>query len=182
MEASINQLNIFEFSGNKTVSIECACDDCRENCIDISTYNNKYKIETDCPICGDTHTYNINKNVFWTRPVITLKCPMSGIDTLFIGEHDLISDSIKKQQHIFDDARMHHDELNLVLEILECLNSFADDSRLYCECGCKNIQAMVANDEVILSCPDCNNKRIFEISIDTLSMLLNLNSIILNNM
>ncbi len=181
MEPSISELNIFEFSGTKTVHLNCSDDECRENCVNISTYNNKYRIEIYCPICGETHTYNINKNIFWTRPLIKLKCYVSNMDTLFIGEYSEVESAIQNHQHIFDDARSHHDELNLVLEIIECINSFAEEGRMYCSCGCHNIQAIVSQDEITLTCPDCNTKRTFSINIDTLSMLLNLDSIVLNN-
>lgn len=181
IESSITELNIFKFSGNKTVSLNCSDDDCRESCVNISNYNDKYKLEIVCPICGESHTFNINKNAFWSRPLISLKCPVSGIDMLFIGNKSDVTKSIKKQQHIFDDMRMHSSEINLVLEIIECINSFAEERRMYCECGCREIRATVTQNEIILTCPHCNNKRTFEISIDTLSMLLNLNSIVLNN-
>lgn len=179
IESTIKELNIFNFSGNKVVSLDCSDDDCRENCANISNHNNKYKFEIICPVCGENHTFNINKNTFWSRPLISLKCPVSGINILFLGNKNDVTKSIEKQCHIFDDMRMQNSEINLVLEIIECINSFAEERRMYCECGCHEIRATVTQNEIILTCPQCSRKRSFEISIDTLSMLLNLNSIVL---
>lgn len=181
MEASINELNIFDFSGSKTVRLGCMSDECRENCLNISSYNNKYRLEQYCPVCGENHTYNINKNIFWTRPIINLKCYVSGMDILYIGEYEKVEASIHEQQQVFDDARSHHEELNLVLEIIECINSFAEEQRMYCECGCRDIRATVSQNDITLSCPECGNKKVLGINIETLSALLNLDSIVLNN-
>lgn len=181
MEQTINELNIFDFSGTRTVHFNCADDECRENCVNISAYNNKYRIEMYCPVCGETHTYYINKNIFWTRPIIKLKCYASNMDTLFIGEYDEVETALTSNKPIFDDARTHHDELNLVLEIIECINSFADEGRIYCTCGCHNIKAVVSQNDITLSCPECDSRRTFLINADTLSILLNLDFIVLNN-
>ena len=181
MESSVNELNIFDFSGSKHVPLICSGDDCREKCVDISMLNGKYRIELYCPICGEMHTYNINKNIFWARPLIALKCYASNMDALFIGSRKQVVSAIDEQQKIFDEARDHHDELNLVLEIIECINSFAEKERMYCSCGCHDIRAIVSHDEITLSCPDCNTRRSFKIDINTLTMLLNLDSIVLNN-
>lgn len=179
MESSVSEINIFDFSGKKTVNLKCSSDDCRESCVNLSTYNDKYRIEMYCPVCGETHIYNINKNIFWTRPVIKLKCNVSNMDILFIGEEKNIESAVNMQRDIFDDAKNHHDELNLVLEILECINSFADEGRMYCTCGCRAIRVAVFSNEIVLTCSDCGTKRTLDISVDTLSMLLNLESIVL---
>lgn len=178
-ESSIKQLNIFDFSGSNSIALNCADDTCRENCVNISKYNDKHKIEIVCPVCGESHVFNIKKNTLWSRPSLSLKCPVSGINIFFVGTKQGVTDAVKKQQHIFDDMRMHNSEINLVLEIIECINSFAEEKRMYCECGCREIRATVTQTEIILTCPQCGNTRSFEISIDTLSMLLNLNCIVL---
>lgn len=71
-----------------------------ENCKINLTRHAEINIKMKCPICGKNHCYKFKINDFRNTKMFTSGCENSGLTVFFIGEFEMISDTINKQIYI----------------------------------------------------------------------------------
>ena len=100
---STRKLSLFNFSGGTDVKLICPVNGCHEECASIHQGKNKYRIDIECPLCGETHTHTIKPVSFWNKRLVTYKCPETNVDIFYIGEHDAVEDAIMQNASVYDD-------------------------------------------------------------------------------
>lgn len=184
---SSKSLSIFNFSGVDKLQLICPTHGCHELCVYITQKNHKYKIDITCPLCGETHSYTIDKEHFWNRPLITYKCPAAGMDIFFAGERKKVEKSLDENADMYSDiiddidnidADPEDSSINLLYSIIERLHILKDNNKISCVCGEEDIDLNIVGGNITLTCPNCRKSRTLETSENTLIQLLNTHTII----
>ena len=182
-------ISVFNFSGADKLKLICPTHGCHETCVSITQKNEKYKIDIECPLCSERHTYTINRDNFWHKPLITYKCPVAGIDIFFAGERAKVEKVLDDNSEIYSDIvdefseefRIGDDDtaFNLLYAIIEQLHKLKNSRKITCLCGETDIDLNVINGNIVLACPKCGRTKIIESNEETLTRLLNTNAVVL---
>lgn len=184
---STKSISVFNFSGDKKVNLICPTHGCHEICASITPKNSKYKIDIECPLCGGTHSYTVSKEAFWQKPLISYKCPASGIDTFFAGERHKVERALDEYSDVYSDILedfeevMHDDPFNLLYAMIERLHILQDKHLLSCVCDSDDIDLDIENGNIVIRCAHCGRTKKLEVSEDSLLRILNTNAIIIGN-
>lgn len=180
---SSKSLSIFRFSGKDKVSLICPTHGCHENCVYISPKSDKYKIDIECPLCGETHSYTITKESFWNKPLITYKCPAAGIDIFFAGKRREVEKVLDENSDLYTDIMDDLDEedlsFNLLYAMIEKLHSLKDSHSISCMCGSEDTEMNIINGNIMLTCRNCGKSKLIESTEENLTRLLNAHAIII---
>lgn len=184
---SSKALSIFNFSGKDKIQLICPTHGCHETCVYITQKNQKYKLDITCPLCGETHSYTISKEVFWNKPLITYKCPAAGIDIFFVGEKKEVEKTLDENSDMYSDViddmddDSDDDSFNLLYAIIERLHILKDSHKISCVCGGRDTELNVINGNILLTCSHCKKSRVIETSEENLIQLLNTHAIVIGN-
>ena len=180
-------LSVFNFSGAEKLQLICPTHNCHEVCVGITQKNNRYKLDIECPLCGDMHSYTIAKDSFWHKNIITYKCPVAGIDIFFAGDEDEVENKLNESADMYSDVIDGFDEdeedesFSLLYAIIDRLHKLKDRHHISCVCGHENIDFNIVNGNIILTCERCHKSKVIETSEDTLTRLLNSNTVIIGD-
>ena len=179
---TVREINLFDFSGNTACELPCASPMCAYRPVAISAKKDKYAISVHCPICDDTHLYNIRKITFWQKDFFVLHCPESGFGVLFIGDDKRIRDEITEQERLINELEDDFnvgEELSIIFEAVEHINMLAKNDNIFCSCGSRNIAIEIYNDHITLLCRDCHLKKEIKTDKESLENLLKSSTIVL---
>lgn len=179
-EAKIQKISAFQFPRNVETQIHCSDKNCDFMHIKIRPVREKYKITIACPICPDDHTFTINQTTLWDRDFFILKCPQSGLGIFFAGkdENRLLDEYYTQNDMlagIMAQEEFENDELDLLFEIFEQINTLAQENCISCSCGGENISIKLNLDSVALKCNDCQKELNIEVSEEFLAKLTDCN-------
>ena len=179
------KISAFDFSGRDKIPLLCSTLGCREECAKISFKNDKYKITVECPICGDAHAFTTQSARFWNKKLLTYKCPVSGIDIIFLGEEDAVEKNVTERSADYSEILPDYDdnspESETLYEILDCVHELRDNDRISCICGSRNVSIQLMNNCLVLVCEKCGRVRVIESNEHNLAMLLNAEAIVIGN-
>lgn len=184
---SSKYLSIFNFSGVENVQLICPTHGCHETCVHITQKNSKYKLDVECPLCGEKHSYYISKEHFWNKNLITYKCPVAGIDIFFAGKKDEVEKILEDNSDVYSDVIDDMDDdtdnvsFDLLYAIIERLHNLMENHDVSCLCGSEDIEMNIVNGNIILSCKKCKKTKVIEPREDNLTRILNTRTIVLGN-
>lgn len=189
---SQHSVNIFDFSGDTPMSLNCAGHGCGEHCASIIPRGKKYRIDTECPVCMETHSFFIPRDKLWTNNVLTLKCPESGIGIFFIGMPAAVNEKLREHIDMYnelfdeyygDDDDAPGDSFNeneLILHgIAECLERLVDRHAVKCSCGSTNTALSIKNELITAVCRDCGRQISLPADEHTLIQLMNIKTFVI---
>lgn len=182
---TVKDLNVFNISSDEHNSYYCTGETaCGAICITINPKKSIYEIIVSCPVCEDTHVFNIKKVRFWQndKPVV-LKCPETGIGVLFIGNHEDVTQLIYQQEtSIIQETYPNgaSDNVDLIFSIVEEINNLSKKDLISCSCKSNMISIGIDADAIILSCRNCGNTKTIPITEPELNKLLNASAIVLD--
>lgn len=179
---SVVNKNLFDFSGTAPVPLFCGTH-CGEECVSVLPKKDKYAITINCPMCDESHIFNIRKITFWQSKFFVMHCPETGIGILFIGDHDDVKREIDEQEEMF--VKMNEEfaiseELTLIFDTVERINEIAKDGNVSCSCGSSAISIEIDNEKITLRCRDCGRKKDIPATAESLESLLNASAIVLD--
>ncbi|MGE5576886.1 MAG: hypothetical protein ACM3TT_06805 [Syntrophothermus sp.] len=156
-----HQLSLFDFSGRRTVKVECGCG---FNLFTISTRDHhSYLLQVHCTICEAAHVFTMSAQDIWQPDLASLYCPDTEMEMGFLGKSQLVHEVVDKKQLPLEDllADMDYDDFfaapEVMLEVLRSLQKIASRGHLYCECGNFNIEVGVFPEKIELHCPKCDS-------------------------
>lgn len=179
---TVCDINLFDFSGTDTISFPCK-GSCPEQCITVTPKKDKYTVSVNCPMCDDPHIFNIKKITFWQNRFFVLHCLETGIGILFIGNRDEVKSEIEAQEEMFVKMNEEYaisDELNLIFDTVERINELAKDGGVSCSCGSTALSIEIDNEKITLRCRQCGRVKDIPANAETLDMLLNTSTIVLD--
>lgn len=88
-------VGIFSLSGSiKRLKCECT-----HSHLDIHTIGgNRICITIPCMFCRETHTFTVSTRVFFNRKLVKFHCPSTGMEIMFIGGIDEVSEALDKSE------------------------------------------------------------------------------------
>lgn len=179
---TVRDINLFDFSGSTAAEFLCTNSMCVHTNVRVSQKKDKYAISVHCPICDDTHIYNIRKITMWHNDFFVLRCPESGFGVLFIGSDKRIRDEIADQESVINELEEDFtvsEELSIIFEAVEHINELAKGDKISCSCGSRNIAIEIDNDFITLYCRDCMSERKIRTDASSLEELLKMSTIVL---
>lgn len=181
---STKALSIFELAGKQPVVCFCETAACGEQAVKLYEKKNTYIIEIECPVCGEQHSYTVKRQSFWTRALLTLKCPASDINIFFVGTEAAVRAEADKTAALL--AKMMEDmdledELHLMYDLIDCINELSKAGGISCRCGGHNIGISAEDRQIVLTCRDCRTQKHIEASLDSLIALLNTSTLVLDD-
>ena len=182
---TVKDINVFSLASEAPNVFLCTDETgCDSICISIEPKKNTYEIVINCPICEDSHTFNINKYKFWQndKPIV-LRCPELGVGILFVGDHDTVFSMAENQESSLlaetGTPSMPHD-LGLIFRTVEEINNLSKKDLVYCTCGSHSISIEIDSYSIVLSCRDCGQSKTFPLTEEELKKLLNASAIVLD--
>lgn len=182
--SSLRTVSAFEIKKRDGLTLYCSNKECSFNDVVILLSKDKYKINIDCPICGEEHSFTLSQKTLWNKDFFILNCPQSGFGILFIGKDtnrltkecsaqaEMIAGIIAANDEVYD-------ELDILFEIIEVINSLARDNSIHCNCYNESIAININADSVILTCRNCGKSITFNAKPEILDVLQEANEIII---
>lgn len=182
--SSLRTLSAFEIKKKEGLSLFCSNKNCHCDNVLILPSKNKYKFIIDCPICGEEHTFTLSQKTIWNKNFFILNCPQSGFGILFIGKDvEILKKEHNSQAEIIAGIVVSNDEicdeLDILFELVELINTFACENKIHCKCKSDNIAISINTDSLSLKCKSCDRVATFEANTETLNSLSKLSEIIL---
>ena len=172
---SLRTISAFEVKKDG-LSLNCSNKKCCFDNILISHLKDKYKINIDCPICGDEHTFTLSAKTVFNKDFLILNCPQSGFGILFMGKDSKrLAEECSAQAEIIagiiaanDET---YDELDILFEIIELINKYANNHAIHCNCENEDIIIGINTNSVTLKCKNCKKSITINATLETLSKL-----------
>ncbi len=164
----IDQINIFQLSGDKKYTIHCDCGS--EKAIIARKGSKHIAMNYYCIICDCKHSIVIPKVKFWSKNRFnTLLCHETDLKLGYYGSYKLLNRELERQQKDLDSManELGFDDFidpELMLAVLDYLHDTAADSNLYCECGSHDINIELFSNRVELACNNCQASLIIPVS------------------
>ena len=165
---NIDQLNIFQLSGDTRHKIFC---ECGSHKMTVSKKGADHiVVEYYCIICDHEHSAMLSANKFWSKNHLSsLVCLETKLNLGYYGPYMLINEKLEKQQ---EDLNSMADELGyddfsdpeLILAILDYLHDIAANGGLFCECGSHDISIDLSSEKVKLICNNCQATYVVPVS------------------
>lgn len=178
-EICSNDLSLFSVSNGHGAALICADDDCGEKCVTISKKGNKYAFAVECPVCADTHHFTLSTETILNKSRLSLKCPVSDIDILMIGNDDNLTD-------IFEDSLDEHSDLldsqtseTILMSMIEVLEKMSLKGNISCICGNDRIDVSANENCIYFSCPKCGRTKEIQVNEKNLALLWSAGSLVI---
>lgn len=173
---STKKVSAFGISGQKPHTEYCSNTICNKSLVEFAFKKNKYHISIDCPVCGDTHSFNITQKTMWGKDFFILNCPASGFGILFIGKDEkrLMAEYYAQNEliaGIVAEGDEEYEKFDIIFEIIEALNELAQDNSINCTCGSDKISINLNEDSIELVCGKCGIRSKIPANVQTLDML-----------
>ncbi len=176
------KINAFSFSGKNEITLTCPTRGCREECVTITKRPSKFRISVECPICGDDHSVMYQSEAFWSKELITYKCPSSGESIFHCGTDKSVRNALQKTiaeySAPYDASRSDAD---MIAQMLDIVHEIKDEDKISCQCGSHNILIRLSDNNILLTCGRCKRVRVIEPTDQNLIMLINAESIVIGN-
>ncbi len=177
------KLSIFDFPASRGCRVTCSCGSV---VWEAKPAKDKYRITVNCPACDEHHTYTMSKQNFWGKSYFSFNCPNWEVGVLYFGDDEKYlesqmtaqSDSINDMFSRFIDE---NDEVEIMYEMVECINDLAKSESVKCLCGNADITMLIDEEKLLLECKNCGRKKIFEPTEENIDLLYETSIIMLDD-
>lgn len=156
-------INIFKLFLQGSLVSRCRC---KAEKLDIFKLSkNEYRLTVPCIYCGLVHSYVINREELISNNLLIYNCPITNINQCFIGTDKQVRsrvDSFEKQLDLILDTMGYDDYFEnsqVMMDTLNKIHEIAEQGKLYCECGYKDIVVSLLPKGVYLKCRKCSGDK-----------------------
>lgn len=174
-----SNLSLFSVSRGHGIDLFCTADDCGEKCVTISKKSGKYVFTVECPVCADTHTFTLNAASVLNKPQLSLKCPVSDIEILMIGNDGNLPEIFENTINSYSDLIEPFMPDAIFMQMIAIIEKLSRQGDISCICGNEHIQVSAGDDSIRFMCPKCGRKKEITVNEENLAALLAASSIIL---
>ena len=64
--------------------------------LEIKTGGGKVSLSAPCVLCRANHSYTVSEELFFSKDILTLPCPYSSVDIVFVGEREKIAEELDR--------------------------------------------------------------------------------------
>lgn len=168
-ERSYNTVTPFQINGGFTS--ECTL--CGAEFLTVSKTKNGYSFKVSCFICDTSHEFSVSFDGVWHKDLLTLGCPLTGIDLLYIGNKSNVYDAAIESDDIFSEfsEKISDDELinefpPLFEAAFEIISSRITSNLVTCPCGHTAAALSLSQNGITVICDNCDAKLFIPIASD----------------
>ena len=164
---NIKKISIFDFSGNKSVTLGCHCN---TSYVSVTEGRGQYKVSAPCPACLELHAFTVKKAAFWDKKILSFHCPLTMLGAFCIGEYEevvkMLSVFSQKMADFFaayhlvpaGEKETNYVDEEIMLESVEYVYSLAFSGKILCRCGENDMRFHLVSDRIIISCQKCGRR------------------------
>ncbi len=149
-----HDLSVFSFSGSHSHRIYCSCG-FRKAIINIKD-RCSVLIQVPCILCETEHVFTYPIKKFWRTGLEGLICPESAAELGYFGDAETVQMAVEhwQEKHIggFDE---YFQNPPVMFDMLNHLHHVAENKRLSCSCGSREIEVDLYPDCLELHCSRC---------------------------
>lgn len=176
-------INVFDIPPEGRV-FKCSDPVCAAEVLILRAGKKSYIAEIICTACGEKHRFTLKKQSFWQKHKLTLSCPETAVDILFLGDKGEVEAELKKQDELYRKAEEEicaDPDIRLYFDIIREVNEIAKADGVYCRnCGSHMAAVELTEDGIHLVCRDCGAQKIIEVSKQAYLELLEDGTIVLD--
>ena len=143
----ISAVGLFNLSADM-IRLKCTCGNSEMQIINRKS-DDTVRLSIPCIFCRKPHSFNVNKNTFFSKDIFLLPCPYSDINIGFVGEANNVKAELARtelelldmleENGIEDFKSLHGDESDLpdpqVLDVISYVIGDLDaEGKIYCRC------------------------------------------------
>ena len=160
-ERSYNTVTPFRIN----VGFTSECSLCGAEFLSASKTKNGYSFKVSCFICDTTHEFSVSFDGVWQKELLTLGCPLTGIDLLYIGDRSHVYDAAIESDDIFSEFTEKVSDIDCTDEIpplfeeaLKIINNRLASNLLDCPCGHTEPALTISQGGITVLCENCDAK------------------------
>ncbi|MBS7297473.1 MAG: hypothetical protein KIG65_00140 [Eubacteriales bacterium] len=161
----------------------CSENGCGEPIITVNHKKDKYVFEVLCTACDDRHKFVVSRSGFWRKELMVLTCPQTTVDIMFVGNKQLITEELKKQNELYREAEAEisaNPGLSIYFDIIRFINDIAKNNLISClKCPSESFDIELDDSGIRITCRDCHANKVIPISPESLKDLLTAGTIVL---
>lgn len=173
----MSAVGMFSFGGADMIKLKCDCGKSELTAVDRK--DGSFRLSVPCILCGQSHSYNLNRKVFFEKDLFTLSCPYSDHNIAFLGEMNNVKAELSRselelldlmeQSGIKDFDAFHNDEEALpdpeIQQIVMfVINDLDAEGKIYCKCPSgengRDYDVEVTDEGIRVTCRKCRASRV----------------------
>lgn len=162
--------SIFSLHEGKSESFFCRCGG---SCLTVYRAREEYCIEIPCIGCGNNHEFQISRKTLLSRELSAFYCPSTGLSQCFAGKDESVRQRVDHLERELDEIidtfgyESYFKNPRVMLDSLNRIHDLAEEKKLYCECGSRNIELTLFSDLIHLKCKKCSVRKIIKAATNT---------------
>lgn len=160
-ERSYQTITPFQINGGFIA--ECSL--CDADYLSVTKTKNGYSFKVSCFICDTAHEFSVSFDGVWNRELLSLGCPLTGIDLLYMGNKSKVYDAAIESDNIFSEfseALCSENRLSDIPPIFEdafkIISSRVTSNLIKCPCGHTEPALTLSHNGITVICENCDAK------------------------
>lgn len=162
-------VGLFNLSGDM-LRLKCDCGG--SDMTLVRSREGNVSITVPCMLCPEPHRYTLSSSGFFDREIFSLTCPITGLDTVIMGETERVKAALAKNElellemleasklDSFENIRGERNTVDpQVMEILTyMIKELDEEGAIHCECegeGEREFELEFFSDSLRISCKHC---------------------------
>lgn len=157
-------INLFRLFPQNRVISKCRCEGSQIELF--QSAKNQYAVSVPCIGCGLKHLYTFEREEFLNNDIKIYTCPSTGIKQCFIGKDDVVGkyvDNFERELDIILDGfgyDRYFVNTRVMIDTINKIHDIAENDRLNCECGSKDIRVTLLKKGIYLKCSRCSASKL----------------------
>lgn len=155
----LKSLSLFAFAGGRAAELICACG---TTLFRLETRDRKqFLARAHCMACEEWHVFECRRRDIWSAEVKELVCEDMGLEIGMVGPYGGVKERLRSQEKsLAEMARdlgfsTYFENADVMYAILESLYEMADNGRLTCRCGNRDVEVEIFSNHIKLYCSEC---------------------------
>lgn len=152
-------INLFKLSLRENIVSDCKCGKAKLKLQVLGKAG--YRFTVPCIGCGSRHSHVASREKLLNNKITIYTCPETGIKNCFIGKDQAVREFIdgfeKELDGMIDGLGYdsYFENTQVMLDTLNKIHDIAEQGKLHCECGCKNVTVSMLRKGIALKCSSC---------------------------
>ncbi|TDA69768.1 MAG: hypothetical protein D9V47_04655 [Clostridia bacterium] len=155
----LKSLSLFAFARGRAVELICACG---TTIFRLETRDRKqFLARAHCMACEEWHVFECRRRDIWSTEVKELVCEDMGLEIGMVGPYSSVKARLRSQEKsLAEMARdlgfsAYFENADIMCAVLEYLYEMADNGRLTCRCGNRDVEVEIFPGYIQLRCAEC---------------------------
>jgi hypothetical protein len=154
----LRDYSLFELHSSQPTAISCQCG---YALVEIGRRSRLYRLDISCIVCETRHEILVDAKGLLQNDALVIFCPESDIDLAMIGRAERVQELLAAEGDLLANVVMPGAidsafvDIEIMREVLERLQGWANDGQLYCSCGNHQLELDLFAEKVEVVCSQC---------------------------